>query len=214
MPNLVPAGTPLARRLLVQLIGVVLVSMGVALMITAELGVAPYDVVTTGMHEQLGMPLGLAAVLLPAVFVGLGLLARGKVGPGTLFDLVLVGPLLGVIVDVLPEVHAMAVRLPMYAAGFAAIALGIVLVIVPDLGAGPAEVLMLAVADKGYPLAPVRTAIELACVAAGWAMGGQVGAGTLVFALLIGPTLRRLLTWAGSTPEQAATRSDTASPGA
>jgi uncharacterized membrane protein YczE len=214
MPTLVPAGAPLARRLLVQLGGVVLVATGVALMIDAELGVAPYDAVTTGMHEQLGIPIGLAAVLLPAIFVGLGLLAGGRVGPGTLFDLVLVGPILGLILDALPAVHAMAVRLPMYACGFVAIALGIVLVILPDLGAGPAEVLMLAVADRGHPLAPVRTAIELACVAAGWAMGGQVGAGTVVFAVLIGPALRRLLTWFGSTPEQAATRSDTASPGA
>jgi uncharacterized membrane protein YczE len=214
MPNLAPTGASLGRRLLLQLVGVGLVATGVALMIDAELGVAPYDVVTTGMHEQLGVPIGLAAVLLPAVFIGLGLLAGGKVGPGTVFDLVLVGPLLGVILDALPHVHAMAVRIPMYGVGFGAIALGIVLVIVPDLGAGPAEVLMLAVADKGYRVAPVRTAIELACVAVGWVMGGQVGVGTVVFALAIGPVLRRLLTWAGESPEEAATRSDTASPGA
>jgi uncharacterized membrane protein YczE len=214
MPTLVPTGASLVRRLLVQLLGVVLVAGGVALMIDAELGVAPYDVVTTGMHEQLGIPIGLAAVILPCVFVGLGLLAGGKVGPGTLFDVALVGPVLGVILAVLPDVHPMAVRIPMYAGGFVGITLGIVLVILPDLGAGPAEVLMLAVADRGYRLAPVRTAIELSCVAAGWAMGGQVGVGTVVFALLIGPALRRLLTWFGSTPEEAATRSDTASPGA
>jgi uncharacterized membrane protein YczE len=60
----------------------------------------------------------------------------------------------------------------------------------------------------------VRTAIELVSVAAGWAMGGQVGAGTVAFALLIGPALRRLLTAFGASPQEAATRSDTASPGA
>jgi uncharacterized membrane protein YczE len=214
MPTLVPTGASLARRLLVQLAGVGLVGCGVALMIDAELGVAPYDVVTTGMHETLHLPIGLAAVLLPCVFVGLGRLAGGTVGPGTVFDLLLVSPILGLVLHALPEVHPLAVRLPMYAAGFAAIALGIVFVIVPDLGAGPAEVLMLAVADRGYPLAPVRTAIELVSVAAGWAMGGQVGAGTVAFALLIGPALRRLLTAFGASPQEAATRSDTASPGA
>jgi uncharacterized membrane protein YczE len=214
MLALVPTGASLARRLLVQLVGVVVVATGVALTIDAELGVAPYDVVTTGMHERLGIPLGLAAVLLPLVFLGLGLLFGGRVGPGTVLDVALVGPLLGVMVDALPEVHAMAVRIPMYALGFAGITFGIVLVIVPDLGAGPAEVLMLALAGRGYPLAPARTAIELASVAVGWIMGGQVGAGTVVFALLIGPALRRALLLLGTTPEVAATRSDTASPGA
>jgi uncharacterized membrane protein YczE len=214
MPSLVTAETSMARRLLVQLVGVVVVSTGVALTIDAELGVAPYDVVTTGMHERFGIAIGLAAVLLPLAFLGLGLLLGGKVGPGTLFDVALVGPLLGVVVHLLPEVHAMAVRVPMYALGFVGITFGIVLVIVPNLGAGPAEVLMLTVVERGYRLAPARTAIEAVCVAVGWAMGGQVGVGTIVFALLIGPALRRALVLVGRPAEEAAVRSGTASPGA
>ena len=51
-------------------------------------------------------------------------------------------------------------------------------------------------------------------MAVGFAMGGQVGVGTLVFAVLIGPTLRRALTWVGYDDTEAATRSDTAAPGA
>jgi uncharacterized membrane protein YczE len=214
MPTLVPAGSSLARRLSVQLVGIVSIATGVALTIDAELGVAPYDVVTTGMHERLGIPIGLAAVLLPLVFLGLGLMIGGKVGLGTLIDVALVGPVLGLMVDLLPKVHALVVRVPMYGAGFTLITVGVVLTIVPDLGSGPVEVLMLAVAARGYRLAWGRTAIELMSVSAGWAMGGQVGLGTVVFALLIGPALRRTLLLLGTTAEEAATRSDTASPGA
>jgi uncharacterized membrane protein YczE len=213
MPTLVPRDASARRRGLIQVVGIGVVAGGVALMIRAELGVAPYDVVTTGMHERFGMPLGLAAVLLPIVFLLGGLALGGRVGFGTLLDVALVGPLLGLFVDWIPRVQPMAPRLGLYALGFVLIAVGIVLVIVPDLGAGPAEVLMLAVADRGYPLAPARTGIELACVAVGFAMGGQVGIGTLVFALLIGPTLRRLLTFAGYDATLAATRSDAATPG-
>jgi uncharacterized membrane protein YczE len=214
MPTLVTAETSLARRVVLQLIGVVVVATGVALTIDAELGVAPYDVVTTGMHQRFGIPIGVGAVLLPLVFLGLGLLLGGKVGPGTVLDVAVVGPLLGVALHVLPEVHALAVRIPMYALGFTAITLGIVLMIVPDIGPGPAEVLMLAVAAKGHRLAPARMAIELVSVVVGWAMGGQVGVGTVVFALLIGAALRRVLTLLGTPAEVAATRSDTAAPGA
>jgi uncharacterized membrane protein YczE len=214
MPTLVPAGASLVRRVAVQVVGILAVSAGVALTIDAELGVAPYDVVTTGMHERLGMPIGLAAVLLPILFLLGGLALGGRVGLGTLLDVALVGPLLGVILDVLPRVEALAVRIPMYALGFTCITVGIVLVILPDLGAGPAEVLMLAVAARGMSLAPARTAIEVVSVGVGWAMGGQVGAGTLAFALLIGPALRRTLIFFGQPTDLAATRSDTASPGA
>jgi uncharacterized membrane protein YczE len=204
------------RRLGVQVAGMVLVSSGVASMIRSELGVAPYDVVTTGLHERIGMPIGVAAVLLPILFAGVGLAmgGRNRIGLGTLLDTVLVGPLLGLVLHVLPEVEAMVPRLGYFVGGFGVLTVGIVLVIVPDLGAGPAEVLMLAVSDRGYPLARARTGIEAVCVIAGWALGGQVGFGTIAFAVLIGPSLRRTLTWSGYDHEQAAVRSDTAAPGA
>jgi uncharacterized membrane protein YczE len=73
---------------------------------------------------------------------------------------------------------------------------------------------MLAIHEKGYPLAPVRTAIEVVSVAIGWAMGGQIGAGTVVVALLIGPVLRRMLTAAGYDAVQAARACELAAPGA
>ena len=94
------------------------------------------------------------------------------------------------------------------------IAVGITAVVISEIGSGPAELVMLAIHDRGHPLAPVRTGIELACVALGWAMGGQVGVGTVVFAVLIGPTLTRTLAVAGFDPARASEASDCAAPGA
>jgi uncharacterized membrane protein YczE len=214
MPTVLAPGAPLVRRLAVLAAGIALVAIGVAVTIHAELGVAPYDVVTTGMHEQLGLALGLAAIVLPVVFVGIGVLCGGRIGAGTVVCTLAVGPVLGVVDQLLPRVEPLLLRIPMFAAGFCSIAAGVVLCILPELGAGPAEVLMLAIADRGRPLAPVRTGIEAGCVVVGFGMGGQVGVGTLAFAGLIGPALRRLLTLAGYDDRAAATRSDTASPGA
>jgi uncharacterized membrane protein YczE len=70
-------------------------------------------------------------------------------------------------------------------------------VVIAEVAPGPAEVLMLAIHDRGVDLAVTRTGIELASVAIGWALGGQVGAGTAFIAVTIGPTLRQLLHWAG-----------------
>src|SRR5262245_34237164 len=72
------------RRIALLLAGFTLVGSGVAAMITAELGVAPYDVVVTGLVEVTGWPIGVVAMILPIVFTGVGFLLGGRVGPATL----------------------------------------------------------------------------------------------------------------------------------
>lgn len=214
MPLAASPDSPILRRLATLLLGLVLVGVGVALMIRAELGVAPYDVLTTGLAELTGLPLGVAAMVLPAAFVLLGWQLGRRPGPGTLLAVLLVGPILGLAVAVLPHVEALPPRTAMFALGFASVAAGITAVIVAEIGPGPAEIVMLAIHERGHPLAPVRTGIELTCVALGWAMGGQVGAGTVVVALLIGVTLRWMLAVAGYAAPAAAEASDAAAPGA
>ena len=208
------ADSPVARRLGTLAVGLVLVGAGVAVTIRAEIGVAPYDVLTTGLVALTGMPIGLAAMLLPLGFVIIGLLIGGRPGPGTILAVLLVGPILGVVLDALPVHEAMPVRLLLFVLGFVLISAGITAVVISEIGSGPAELVMLAIHDRGYPLAPVRTGIELTCVAIGWAMGGQVGAGTVVFAFLIGPTLKRSLAASGFDAARASEASDCAAPGA
>mgnify|MGYP001204867970 CR=1 FL=1 len=214
MPLAASPDSPLPQRLATLLVGLVLVGVGVALTIRAELGVAPYDVLTTGLADLTGLPLGLAAMLLPAGFVLLGWGLGRRPGPGTLLAVLLVGPILGLVVAGLPQVEALAPRAGMFAVGFLAVAAGITAVIVAEIGPGPAEIVMLAIHERGYPLAPVRTGIEVTCVALGWAMGGQVGAGTVVVALLIGITLRWMLAVAGYRSPVAADAAEAAAPGA
>lgn len=214
MPIAASPDSPLLRRLGTLFLGLGFVGVGVALTISAELGVAPYDVLTTGLAALTGMPLGIAAICTPVGFVLVGTLLGRRPGRGTLIAMVAVGPIIGLGVEVLPTYEAMAPRLLVFAVGFLLLAGGITAVIVAELGPGPAELVMLAIHERGYPLAPARTAIELTCVALGWAMGGQIGVGTVVIALLIGMVLRRMLTAAGYQSTRVAEASDAASPGA
>jgi len=41
----------------------------------------------------------------------------------------------------------------------------------------------------GWPVAPVRLALEFGALAAGFVLGGKVGLGTVVFAFGVGPVL-------------------------
>jgi uncharacterized membrane protein YczE len=206
--------TPVARRLGTLGIGLVLVATGVAMMIRAEIGVAPYDVLTTGISELTGIDIGLSAMLLPLGFVVLGGILGRRPGPGTVLAVVLVGPILGVVLDALPTMEALVPRVALFATGFVIVTAGITAVIIAEIGPGPAEIVMLAIHDRGHPLAATRTGIELTCVALGWAIGGQVGAGTAAVVVLIGPLLRWMLTAAGFDAGRSVEATDCAAPGA
>ena len=214
MPIAASPDASLHRRLGTLAAGLPLVSVGVALTIRAEIGVAPYDVLSTGIVALTGVGIGIAAMLLPLAFVVVGLLLRSRPGAGTVLAVLLVGPVLALVLDALPAHEAMGPRLAYFVAGFAVMTVGITLVVVADIGPGPAELVMLALHDKGIPLAPARTGIEAICVVLGWAMGGQIGVGTVVFAVLIGPALKRTLLVAGFSARPLAEASSCASTGA
>lgn len=197
MPVAPRPGSSAWRRYPTYLAGLTMVGTGVAITIRAELGVAPFDVLTTGLASATGMAIAVAAVLVPIAFVTVGLLLRGPFGPGTPLAVAVVGPVIGLGLEVLPTVEAMAPRLGMFVAGTAITALGVTGVVIGRVGPGPSEMVMLAIHERGHGLAPARTAIEVSCVLGGWALGGQVGIGTVVFALAIGPVLARLLGLAG-----------------
>ena len=197
MPLAAGPDAPRRRRVLTLLAGFVLVSAGIALMIRAEVGVSPWDVLNTGLAETFDIPIGVAATLLPAVALLVGISLGGRLGPGTVLAVLLVGPMLGGILAVLPEVEPLAVRIPGFTAGVLIVACGITTIIVADWGVGPAEVVMLAIHERGVDLARARTGIELVTFVAGAALGGQFGVGTAAFAIAIGPVLRWMLPRAG-----------------
>ena len=64
------------------------------------------------------------------------------------------------------------------------------------LGPGPRDGLMTGLHKRtGWKIWIVRTAIEVTVLTIGWLLGGQVGIGTVAFALLIGPMVNFTLPW-------------------
>ncbi|HEX5941828.1 MAG TPA: hypothetical protein VFY66_06090, partial [Anaerolineales bacterium] len=60
-----------------------------------------------------------------------------------------------------------------------------------DAGAGPRDSLMLAIhRTTGVSIRLARGAIEVIVVLIGWLLGGPLGFGTVIFALLIGPSVQ------------------------
>jgi uncharacterized membrane protein YczE len=110
-----------------------------------------------------------------------------RLGLGTIVNTLSIGFIVDGLLRVVPSPDSVVGRWPMLVAGIVVTAFGMGLYIGAGLGPGPRDGLMTGLAAKGYPLWLVRTVLELAALAAGWALGGDVGIGTVLFAFAIGP---------------------------
>ena len=170
------------------LIGLFLYGIGIALIVRGGIGVAPWDVLTQGIdkHTQLGF--GLITILTSAVVLLLWIPLRQKPGIGTILNALLVGPAADVGLWLIPLGLDLWLRCVMFAAGLVVLAIATGLYIGAHFGPGPRDGLMTGLHKRtGGPIWVVRTGIEAVVLAAGWLLGGNVGVGTVLFAVLVGP---------------------------
>jgi uncharacterized membrane protein YczE len=182
-----PSGRELARRLPRLLLGIVLLGCGIAPVLEAELGVAPWDVFHQGLADRTGLSFGVITVLVGIVVMLTWIPLRQRMGLGTVVNTLTLGFVIDAALAVIPPVDALPVRWAMLVGGIVLTAAGMALYIGAGLGPGPRDGLMTAIAARGHPLWLVRTVIEISALAAGLALGGDVGIGTVLFAFGIGP---------------------------
>jgi len=182
-----PSLAELRRRLPRLLLGISVISVGISFTIEARLGVSPWDVLHQGLSDLTGVSFGSVVVLLGLLILLLWLPLRQRFGIGTLINALSIGFIVDACRDLVPHPHELEWRWPMLVAGIVITGVGIGLYIGAGLGPGPRDGLMTGIAAKGYPLWIVRTVLELCALGAGWALGGNVGVGTVLFAFGIGP---------------------------
>ncbi|MGB1503727.1 MAG: YczE/YyaS/YitT family protein, partial [Ilumatobacteraceae bacterium] len=154
----------------------------------ADLGLAPWDVFHQGVSQQLGWSLGTVIVATSFVVVVLWIPIRERPGIGTLANAVLVGIWVDVSLWILPEVlSSLVLRFVVLAVGIAVNGVATGLYIGARFGSGPRDGLMTGLAARGYSVRVVRTIIEAIVLISGFALGGSVGLGTVLFAVAIGP---------------------------
>jgi len=181
-----PVSLPL--RVIQLLTGLFLYGMGAAVMIRAAIGVAPWDVLSQGIALQTPLSFGVATNVIGALVLLLWWPIRQKPGLGTVLNVLLIGPSAQFGLWLLPEIHGLAWQIPMFVLGLLLVALATGLYIGARFGPGPRDGLMTGLhARTGWPIWAVRSGIEGSVLLIGWWLGGNVGVGTLAFALLIGP---------------------------
>ena len=178
----------LSRRILQLLGGLFLYGFAIALMIRGGVGVPPWDVLTQGIALQTGWSFGLLTNVIGALVLLLWIPIRQKPGIGTVANVLLIGPSIEVGLLVLPTPENLVLRIALFAAGLVLLAIASGFYIGARMGPGPRDGLMTGIHRRwGWKIWTVRTAIEASVLSIGWLLGGNVGLGTLAFALLIGP---------------------------
>ena len=178
----------LVRRFVQLSVGLFLYGLGIALIVRGELGVAPWDVLTQGIAKQTGLNFGLITVITSGIVLLLWIPIRQKPGFGTVMNALLVGPFADIGLWLIPSGLDLWVRVLLLASGIVVLAIATGLYIGAHFGPGPRDGLMTGLHRvTGWRIWIVRTGIEVVVLAAGWLLGGNVGIGTLAFALLIGP---------------------------
>jgi uncharacterized membrane protein YczE len=169
--------------------GLVAYGVSVALMLRSELGLMPWSVLDQGLSASFGLAVGTWSMIMGAVVLLLWIPLRRRPGIGTLCNVVLVGLSIDATLAVLPEVHGLAVRVPLLLAGIVLNGVATGAYIGAGLGPGPRDGLTTGIAARGHSVRVVRTSIEVLVLAVGWLLGGTVGVGTLLYALTIGPVM-------------------------
>lgn len=188
-----PDGNTLMRSARL-LLGLFLFALGVVFTLRASLGVSPWDVLHDGLRLQTPLTFGMAVIAVGLVLLLLSLAVGVKPGPGTVANMLLIGVfedlMLATGIGAGLDDAAIALRLPLLLAGVVVIGLGSALYIGAQMGAGPRDSLMVAVATRaGVRVGIARAIVEGSALLLGVLLGGQAGIGTAIFAVAIGPSV-------------------------
>jgi uncharacterized membrane protein YczE len=188
-----PSRLELRRRVPRLLFGLWLFGAGIAFMVASDFGLGPWEVLHQGVSFHTPIPIGTVGIITGLVVMLLWIPLRERFGLGTVLNVVLIGIVIDVTLIWLSTPASDVLRWVYLLGGIVAIGIGSGYYIGAGLGPGPRDGLMTALARRGWPIAVVRTGIELSVLVGGWLLGGTVGVGTVLFAFGIGPLIQVFL---------------------
>jgi uncharacterized membrane protein YczE len=183
-----------AARGAALLVGLSGYGFSMAVMVRAGLGLDPWDVFHQGLTRHTGMTIGIASAVVGVAVLLAWIPLRNRPGIGTIANVIVIAVTVDAALWLLPTPTSLGVRIAMMVGAVVLNAFSTVLYIGAALGPGPRDGLMTGlVVRTGLSVRVVRTSIEATVLAVGWLLGGTAGAGTLVYALGIGPLVQLIL---------------------
>lgn len=176
-------------RWIFYLSGLIIVAFGISMTIKGyKLGIGPWDVFHVGLNKKFGLTIGTWSILTGLLIVGAtAIIFKELPKIGTWLNMILLGVFIDIFNWLLPDPEAIFAQTILFVLGIIIMGYGIGIYMSPSIGAGPRDSLMLVFVEKfGFSIKRVRTSIEVIVAICGWLLGGPVGVGTVIIALLIG----------------------------
>jgi len=169
-----------------MLVGSAILGAGVALLIRAELGLAPYDVLLSAIARALDITHGQAGWLVAGGLLVVASILGRRPRVATVAWVITNGVAIDAVLPLLEAAEALVTRIVFAAAGTTAIAGGVALVLHSGGTGGAFELIIKALGDRGLKPIPVRTVMELTTLVTGLALAGDAGFATIAFAMTFG----------------------------
>jgi uncharacterized protein len=177
---------PSPSRLALLLGGCVVLGVGVGLLLTADLGSDGYSTLVNGIARTTGLSFLVCNVAVSAAFLAFAAVRGLFPGVGTVVQVLVVGLVVSVMLDVLEIPDPLAARTAYLVVAFPVLAAGIAAYLGSNLGAGPAEAAALAW-DPPVPFKWSYSVVQGGGAVVGWLLGAAIGPGTLAVVFLLGP---------------------------
>ncbi len=187
LPLPVVGSVPVLRAAARLLAGLITCGASVALMVTADLGLGPWDVLHQGISRRAGISIGIATILVGATVLMMWFPLRERPGIGTITNVLVIGMTVDLVLSLVSTPEALWQRWTMLLLAVPLLSVGVGLYLGAGLGPGPRDGVMTGLARRGLPIGVARTGIELTALTLGWLLGGTVGLGTIYIAAGIGP---------------------------
>lgn len=180
--------TPLRTSILI--FGLAIFGLGDSLLIQGGIGNAPWTVFAEGLTLKTGLSIGWATFIISVCVMLVWIPLDERVGFGTLANIVVIASFIQIGTLIFPKQNSYAAGILFDLIGIALVGLGSALYITCGLGRGPRDGAMTGIHYKtGVRVGRVRMGIEVTVLIVGWLLGGTVGLGTALFALLIGQSV-------------------------
>jgi uncharacterized membrane protein YczE len=170
--------------------GLTLFGLGEGLLIVSFTGASPWSVLAQGISLTVDLSIGTITLFISIGVLLFWLPLNQKPGIGTILNALIIAVMIDICIKFVPTPENYIPQLILAVIGVLITGFGGSIYLVANLGAGPRDGLMVGLQKKtNMPIAAVRAFLEITVVTIGWYLGGTVGAGTLLFAFGIGPTV-------------------------
>ncbi|MDF2968325.1 MAG: hypothetical protein K0Q93_2103 [Nocardioidaceae bacterium] len=174
--------------------GLTLYGWSMAMMVRSELGLDPWDVFHDGVSRWMGLSFGTVVIVVGLFVLALWIPLRQWPGLGTVANAIVIGLVTDLGLALLSTPDSLPARIGLLIGGIVLNGLAGGMYIGSQFGAGPRDGLMTGLVRRtGRSIRLVRTSLELTVLALGWLLGGVVGVGTVLYALMIGPLVQVFL---------------------